>query len=84
MKKTILLLALLAINLYVTAHRIGNAKIGHGAKMDLRDKQEKRYKPVGSGQMTPVMVKTMEEQQEEINKLKIEIASIKSMMKKNE
>ena len=82
MKKTILLLALLAINLYVTAHRIGNSNIGPGTKLDLREKQEKRYKPVGSGGITPVMVKTMEEQQEEINKLKMEIANIKSMMKK--
>ena len=82
MRKTILLLALLAINLYVTTHRIGNSNIEPAAKLDSRDKQENRYKPVGSGGMTPVMVKAFEEQQKEINKLKIEIANIKIMMKK--
>ena len=76
MKKTILLLALLAINLYVTAHRIGNSKIEPAAKLDLRDKKENLYKAVASGGMTPVIVKEIEEQQKEINKLKMEIALI--------
>jgi len=82
MKKTILLLALLAINLYVTAHRIGNSKIEPAAKLDSRDMQENRHKAVGSRGMTPVMVKAFEEQQKEIDELKTEIANIKIMMKK--
>ena len=82
MKKTILLMALLAINLYVTAHRIRNSKIEPAAKLHLSDKQGNRYKPVGSGGMTPVMVKSFEEQQKEIDELKIELANIKNMMKK--
>ena len=82
MKKTILLLALLAINLYVTAHRIRNSSTIPSAKLGVRDRQVNRYKEVGSGGMTPVMTKAIEEQQKEINKLKMEIANIKSMIKK--
>ena len=44
--------------------------------------QENRHKAVDYRGMTSVMVKAFEEQQEEINKLKIEIAYIKNIMKK--
>ena len=82
MRRTSLLLALLAINLYVTAHRIRNSSTIPPAKLGVRDKQVNRYKEIGSGGMTPVIFKAIKEQQKEIEELKIELAKIKSRMKR--